>query len=453
MTKNISGDSSKKTGYMNGGYVFLIMLFVFFAVLALGMLFQYWMNINVGKVDKSFGNDGKIQMNFDSSSDRVHGIIEQMDGKFIVIGTSSISSNSSENSDVLIARYLEDGTLDFEFGDNGKKIIDLGGTDVGLAVNLQVDGKIITANRSCISDNNECSAILIRLNSDGTFDNTFGDDGVQTIQLDDLFYGAPHRFLINPNGDIILGGSVWNGTDFDFAVYKINNDGTKNTNFGVDGLTTFDFGTGKVDIATDLTFQGENIIVLGRTCDSVSENKCGIGLTRITSDGLIDTSFGNKGKMTTKLNTNIIPKTIAVQQNGNLLVVGDKKDLVNRFVLIRYKTNGKMDENFGKNGKIVDNFINDKDAWGDDVIVQPEGKIVLIGHTIREGNSSDFVLKRYESDGTQDIIFGDNGNLFIDFGQQDYDPVALQNVDGKFVVAGSTEDGTQVEVALTRVLP
>jgi len=453
MSKINSGDVKKKRGYLNGGYIFLIMLFVFFTVLALGILFQHLVNINVGTVDKSFGNDGKVQMDFNNSKDRVNGIIEQADGKIIVIGTYSNSSDPSENVDILIARYNENGSLDSEFGDNGKKIIDLGGNDVGIAVNLQVDGKIVAANRSCDSTNNSCKAILIRLNSDGSNDNTFGDAGKQTIEVGDLFHEIPHKFLIDPDGNIILVGSVWNGTDFDFAVYMVNSNGTPTPNFGVDGLTTVGFGAGKADIATDLAIQGDKIVVLGRTCDSVNEETCGVGLTRINSSGNVDKSFGNNGKKSAKLNTSFIPKAIAVQENGSFLIVGDKKDIISKFALIRYKKNGVIDEKFGKKGKVVDNFIKDKNSWGDDVIVQPDGKIVLVGYSTMDVDSSDWALRRYESDGTQDLIFAENGTLFIDFNQLDYGPVILLSSDGKYVVAGSAENATQVDFALSRILP
>ena len=453
MAKKIASEPGKKIKTVNGGYVFLIMLLVFFVVLALGMLFQYLVNKNIGSLDKTFGIEGKVQLDINSSIDKVSGIVEQKDGKIIVIGTYSVSSNTAENVDILLARFNAAGSLDVEFGENGIKIIDLGGMDMGIAVNLQANEKIVTANRSCKSENNNCEAVLIRLNQDGTIDKTFGDAGKQILEIGDLFYNAPHRLLVGPTDNIVLAGSWWNGQDFDFAVYLADKDGSPYTENGVNGLITVGFGDGKLDIATDLTFQGNKIVVVGRTCDSTSEDSCKIGLIRFTSDGKIDRSFGNNGIKTTKLNTSIIPQAIAKKKNGNFLVVGGRENRFSIFTVVQYKRNGSIDDKFSSKGKLTDSFIKDRDSWVDDIISQPDGKFVLMGISATNEETTNIVLRRYESDGTLDITFGRNGNLFIDFGRFDFASAILVTADGKFVIAGNSGDGEQTDIALSRILP
>jgi hypothetical protein len=76
-----------------------------------------------------------------------------------------------------------------------------------------------------------------------------------------------------------------------------------------------------------------------------------------------------------------------------------------------------------------------------------------MGYTATNEETTDFVLRRYEGDGTLDIIFGKNGNLFIDFGKYDYGSAILLTVDGRFVIAGNTGDEKQTDIALSRILP
>ncbi len=92
-----------------------------------------------GSLDATFGTGGKVTTIF-TGSDEGNAIVLQKDGKIVMAGTTS--------TDFAIARYNTDGSLDISFGTEGKVITDFGTIDVGNAIALQKDGKIVIAGTS-----------------------------------------------------------------------------------------------------------------------------------------------------------------------------------------------------------------------------------------------------------------------------------------------------------------
>ncbi|NOT46273.1 MAG: hypothetical protein HOP17_00790, partial [Acidobacteria bacterium] len=186
-----------------------------------------------GDLDTSFGIMGQVE---DTTMETIQATLVQPDGKIVVVGSKL--TNPTPSTTVIapaIARYNTDGSLDYGFGTAGWVIADNATTYGSLySVVIQSDGKIVAVGY------NSPSALVVRLNSDGTHDTTFSGDG----KLKFNFPGANHvvSFLSSvaliPNSDkILVAGNVeytyvQNQDSDDTGLARINANGTFDTTFG-----------------------------------------------------------------------------------------------------------------------------------------------------------------------------------------------------------------------------
>ena len=173
----------------------------------------------------------------------------------------------------------------------------------------------------------------------------------------------------------------------------------------------------------------------------------GIGYTlvRYNPDGSLDESFGNEGKLVTVI-TNFNGKVnwIAVQTDGKIILAGKWGS---DFVLLRYNQDGTLDTSFNGNGQVDTDFGGGDEAKG--IAIQSNGKIILVGRTW-VNYAEDFAIARYNLNGQLDTSFNGNGKVTTDFGEgEKANAVAIQP-DGRIVVAGS---GGYGKFALARYNP
>lgn len=171
--------------------------------------------------------------------------------------------------------------------------------------------------------------------------------------------------------------------------------------------------------------------------------------------GSVDTSFGG-GINTTPVGFEDYANAVAVQPDGKVIVAGSSSSSAGTFItLVRYGRDGGLDATFGSGGKLVTPVGADNDA-AHAVAVQADGRIVVVGSSSQPGTGDDFVVLRYQADGTLDAGFGNGGKVVTSF-STDSDralAVAIQD-DGKIVVAGETQSGaatTGVDFAIARYL-
>ncbi|MES1265145.1 MAG: delta-60 repeat domain-containing protein, partial [Variovorax sp.] len=171
-------------------------------------------------------------------------------------------------------------------------------------------------------------------------------------------------------------------------------------------------------------------------------------IVRYQRDGALDASFGSAGKVVTAVgNGAAVANAVALQADGKILVAGsvDETPKGKSFALVRYNADGSVDGSFGRAGKVITSFGSQSDeAFA--IVVQPDGKIVLGGHTRSATRGIDFALARYNADGSADASFGVNGQVVTPIrGGDDRDSIyalALQTIDGevKIVAAGGEGD-------------
>jgi serralysin len=158
--------------------------------------------------------------------------------------------------------------------------------------------------------------------------------------------------------------------------------------------------------------------------------------------GLLDTTFGGDGKVTTDFTSRQDGASgIAIQPVGKIVAAGvaGYEGSNPKFAVARYNTDGTLDTTFAGDGKMSTDFTSRED-WVSGIAIQPDGKIVAAGFAgLRSFSSSNsmFAVARYDTDGTLDPTFGGDGRVITDFTPRDdlLAGFAIQ-ADGKILVSG-----------------
>jgi uncharacterized delta-60 repeat protein len=295
-----------------------------------------------GSLDSSFGAGGKVTTLFSGPVAAVRGTAIQPDGKIVAVGLVTFNFNFPPRPDFALARYNTDGSLDLTFGIGGRVTTNFNGLgDVANAVAIEGDGRIVlvgTRQVTLIAPELTQFAIA-RYNIDGSLDSTFGTGG----KVRPFFFGQfdeAHAVASLPTGKIIVAGCASNynlpsGTDF--AMIRLNGDGSVDSNFGSNGRVVTDFSS-EGDIAIGMALQLDGKIVLaglkekGRFGDLTD-----FAVARYNPDGSLDGSFGG-GKVTTDFfGFSNEANAVVVQEDGRIVVAGRANTgVVGDFALARY---------------------------------------------------------------------------------------------------------------------
>lgn len=394
-----------------------------------------------GILDNGFGTGGKAITSL-GSVDYGQAIAIQGDGKILLAGSSNIGSDF----DFGIVRYRADGTHDPDFGGTGKVTTSIGGNDFCDSMVVQADGKIVLAGTAHNGSNYDFA--IARYNPDGTLDISFGGTGKVVLPIgggDDRAYGV----ALQHDNRIVVGGYTYNGSNTDFAVLRLNADGTLDTGFGSSGKTTTSLGGGD-DICHKLALQADGRIVLVGQTYTGSNND--FAVVRYLSNGTLDTSFGGTGKVITPIGGgDDNAHALAISRDGRILVTGAAM-VSGAFdiALARYLADGSFDTSFGTNGKVT-TAIGPNEDYGRAVVLREDGKILVAGRTVNAAGYSDFALLRYTSSGGLDTTFSSDGKVITPVGSTHDEgrSLAVQG-DGKLVIGGFAYDGANVDFAVAR---
>jgi uncharacterized delta-60 repeat protein len=390
-----------------------------------------------GDLDPSFGTAGRqmVQIAADER-EYVNTIVVQPDGKILLGG--EIGDYFADYNRAVLVRLNPDGTIDQSFG-NGGIVINNGQIHLKAMV-LQSDGKILTAaTTSILGDNFDFT--LVRYNSDGTLDQTYGNGGYANN-------GSGHAewLMLQPDGRAVAVGFLpifRNGSDYLLA--RFNQDGSIDQAFGISGRvqTSFTSGRNSGDNALAGALQSDGKIVLTGFAGGFSPV-----LIRFNANGSIDSSFGSGGTVFTP-SFGAIASRIFIQPDGKIIVCGGG------FVIGRYNPDGSTDQTFGSNGRVAGGFgTGHGNATG--MVLQADGKLLVGGSVSYTGTgNSAFIVGRYKTDGSLDQTFGSGGFVITEFtgALDEAFAIALQS-NGRILAAGyAAEPGaTYVDFAVARYL-
>lgn len=412
-----------------------------------------------GDLDPTFGVGGKVTTDFFGDFDLLRCVLVQPDGK-IVAGGSAINTGLSTDYFAL-ARYNPDGSLDSSFGIGGKVTTSNGPYDnVINSIALQPDGKIVAAG---ISNSGGTPAHLVwtlaRFTASGGLDPTFGVGGIVMTSFPGGLDGSgeAEAILVQPDGRIVAGG-IAGGNAGDFALARYDSDGTLDASFGIGGEVLTDF-SGMLDIATSLALQPDGKIVAAGNADVLDPLQYKFGVARYNDDGSLDSGFGAGGKVVTVIQGADEISAVALQADGKIVVAGTSGPTPfppdNSVAIARYLSNGSLDSSFGTGGIVITSLPGGH-IGATDVALLSCGKIGIAGWGPGTGigsDSFDFLLARYNPDGTSDSSFGVGGKVLTDFaGSSDTGSAMALQSDGKVIVAGDTSASGGGDFALARYL-
>jgi len=400
-------------------------------------------------MDSSFGTDGKVLTSLGLDNYSVTVGIDSAD-KIIVGGQVTIAPLPGEtleqSNDYGLIRLNADGTLDNTFGVEGIVINDFGGLERARSIFIDDSQRIVLGGDSIV-DKSDIS--IARFNSDGSLDTSFDGDGYVLTDFND---SADPAMDITPglNGKIVTAGfsSVTSGV-YDFSVARYNSDGSLDTSFSSDGWQVTDLGN--IDNASGIAVTSTGkVVAVGRTgTNSVSD----IAIVQYNEDGSIDSSFSEDGIVILDLGgTDDRLRQVVVGKDDKPIVVGRSNvSGKNSLVLMKYNVDGSLDTSFSEDG-IVIHSIAGINIQGYGVVLDKKSRIVIVGHTNLEGDN-DFVVLRYNNNGTLDTTFANDGIQLVDFGGNDKGiGISLDSKDRIVVVGKSDIEGVK-DFAVARLIP
>lgn len=314
-----------------------------------------------GRLDQGFGKGGKVitPVGSGKTADFASVVRLQPDGKLVVAGysTSSVTAN-----DFALARYNANGTLDTSFGTGGRVTTPLGGKNSSDAVNglqVQADGKLVVVGSTGVPAEGTVAFALVRYNASGSLDATFGQGGKVITRVggtNSRSFGS--SLYVQPDGKLVVVGTTGIGdgtTGYAFALVRYAANGRLDQGFGTGGMViTTVGGTNSAASASALQVQPDGkFVAAGYTREADRAADTHFAVVRYTTNGRLDANFGNGGKVITQVGgvgKSDIASALAIQRDGRLVVAGttgDGRGTTGNVVLVRYNADGSLDTGFG----------------------------------------------------------------------------------------------------------
>ena len=341
-----------------------------------------------GTVDYSFPAGGGFSI--DGFDGPVFDVKVDSNGKYLVGGDfGKYYYNGNQTYSPYLIRLNSDGTVDDTFNITFNSDCYGGGFDGSInSVEIQSDGKILVGGAFRTFDrdlNCNTSNRIIRLNSDGSKDLTFN--------IGDGFNDEVYDIQVQPNGKILVGGYFTQYNNIDaYHIIRLNSNGSIDSSFLI-GNSDVSFN----DYVNTIKLQSDGKILVGGYFTTYGFNSQNY-ISRLNTDGTIDLTFQIGNGFNDEVNT------ITLQSDGKIIVGGyfisfDNNDLFNGRI-VRLDSNGTLDTLFGYG---LDDTVQS-------ISIQSDGKIIVGGYFTRYYiNNNDRIgvnrLVRFHSDCSFDYSF------------------------------------------------
>lgn len=399
-------------------------------------------------LDPSFGTGGYATLDIDGSYDQFTDMVVQPDGKIVAVGHANLSETNP-----LIARFHSNGALDLSFNAAGWAVNPVAGWEgpgeyTGVA--LQADGKIVCAGRARPLDSGPTNILVTRYLENGSLDPDFGTNGYALLPppLDGIW--RARDVVITPAGKILLCGfsEIDPTNDNEMLVIQLLEDGSFDPDFGTAGVVAIHPGDPQLDFeAFDMALQSDGRIVLATEGRVDAPGFVAVWACRLLPDGTFDTGFGENGLvinydegtaawnvvigpddevflagygnmvgnyqdvMTMRLDANgtdpvnafyeccneesLMSNGAWFQDDGNVIVLGLNG---NEAYLMRWQPNGTLDPSFGNAGLVTETTIDidPVDQTTGELWVEDNGRMLVCGRSgVVPGNGDDAIIMAF----------------------------------------------------------
>ena len=399
----------------------------------------------IAGLDAGFGNAGVASTPMSAADqDRFLSVTVGRDGK--VYGVGFVASGGDQA--MAVGRMKADGTLDPTFSDDGSATVNVaaggkaGETSRGVAV--QSSGKVVVAGpfehdpKAAGDAARDTDIAVTRFDTTGRLDTTFGTGGTTRVDIGTGLFLPPAAGATSTTtsliGDTVYGLTVLpddrlvavgatpakgeGRTDLDFAVLMFTADGQLDPTFGTGGVLTVDVDGGHESPRQALLQPDGKIVISGYTRDTATPPVVHPALVRIMPNGTLDPTFGKGGIGGETILAPVGEAYDVGMQGDGFITVGyghsaetEKVDLL----AARFTSAGALDKTFGTDG-LVRIDIAGEDDRGRDLVVLPDGRILIAGSGKPDATNINGMLVLLEKDGALDTEFGSGGKLQVDLG-------------------------------------
>ncbi len=272
---------------------------------------------------------------------------------------------------------------------------------------------------------------ITRFSADGSVDTSFATNGVALLNINPgQSRDGATDVIIDRNGNIVVAGTAGGGNIL--ALTRLTSTGLLDTSFSGDGIATFTVNpNGSENVAKTIAL--DSSAASDRYVVGLQTYGRGMVVTRINNDGSLDTSFGNTGKAVVANSGDTWD--VLVDSLGRIYAVG--QDNNNNGLIVRFTSAGVLDTSFGTGGKIVLDLPNL--AYASSIAFAADGNLLVSLYTNTNGSDNgDFYLYKFDLNGTAVTTFGTNGVVVTDLGGWgDYaNAVAVDPATGRIAVTG-----------------
>lgn len=377
-----------------------------------------------GSLDTAWANGGARIIGFDradsSRNDTLIGMAVQPDGRILLFGQAA--GAAADENDLAVVRLTAAGQPDTSFGTGGRVLVpfNLGAqglrNDLATGIGLQPDGKILLTGLVEMADGRSTFAVA-RLNANGQRDTGFDGDGRVVIDFGPGFSARSAAITAMADGRLLVAGASvppGAGNGGDFALARLNADGSPDTGFGTGGTVTFDFAVGgdSIDRAFNVLELPDGAVLACGFAQVNAPLNTDMACLRVLPDGSPDPAwpavlvpFDRGGSFTD------FAVAAARDAQGRFVLAGLAEAAAgnNDAAVARLLPDGDPDPAFGNGGTRTHNSCTpicvapETENLASDLVIQPDGSLVLAGWVANsQGNYRVHVLRL-----RGDSVFGD----------------------------------------------
>lgn len=376
-----------------------------------------------GTADPAFGLNGVVLTDFNGKHNHAVAIAVQPDDRILVGGNTN---EMFEPYACHLVRYQSNGAYDNSFGTGGKVTFVLGGEDNVMSdLMVTAAGGILVVGTA--TDGPVKMIAIAAFTASGEPDITFGTNGIIKTNLGQDTWGL--CLAEQEDGRIVVGGMIdyGSGTDRDAVVCRYLPSGTADLSFGTSGHVVIDLDDGSCDMPGDILVHDNRILLSSMAYNGGGEDYDAVAVVALLPDGTKDPLFGIGGITLfdgVTIDAGFLePGTSMVTDDQNRIVVAGWIQSLDGsdFALYRFLSNGYPDATFDGDGMVVTDMIGINAALS--LVIQPDQKLVAGGYH-HNTTDYDFCLARYLPDGSLDAGFGTHFGvsfLQVGLGSNSYD--------------------------------
>lgn len=412
----------------------------------------------VGTLDPTFAAGGIFRFGAGADAGRAHfsDVALQADGKIVAAG--HFRRDGVPNYELVLARLTSNGRLDPTFDGDGWKTFDVvaGRDDFASQLVILPGGQYVVSGRSGFFSHDAGDGFVLRVNTDGSLDNSFGTNGKFT----DLTHNI-NNLIVTPGGGLLAPGLTQVNGQSKFGVLRLTADGHLDPSFGTGGRLVVE--TGRSGFAeTALVQPNGKILILGNA--GLNDGNADLVVARVDTNGQLDPTFDGDGFRVMNFSRRDFPGSMVLLPDGRIVVSAliNRWDTDAKLGLFRLNANGSTDRTFGGGGFVVTGAVTSAPGGaghdGFSIYRQSDGKLLTAGYfstndTFRTTNASGSFIGRLNANGTPDLTFGNRGYVRPSAGNQGlfYNTFA-QMADGKVAAIGFENRNGNISLAVSRYL-